>query len=68
MGGKLKAAVMFVVNEQGEIEKVKARAPHPLISKEIEEIIKLLPKLVPGKLKGKPTETLFSLPIIIDFN
>lgn len=56
-------AIMFVVNTKGEIEQIQTRAPHPELEKEAERVISLLPRMQPGKQRGKPVPVSFSIPI-----
>ncbi|MFB6319569.1 energy transducer TonB [Saccharicrinis sp. FJH54] len=56
--------VKFVVTKKGIIKNVKVmRGVHPLLDKEAVRVIKSMPKWVPGKIKGKPANTNFMLPI-----
>lgn len=55
--------VMFVVNRQGEVEQIQTRATHPELEKEAERVLKKLPKMEPGKQRGKPVPVSYSIPI-----
>lgn len=55
--------VMFLINENGEISEVKARAPHKTLATEAKRVINSLPKMTPGKLDGKVVGVKYSLPI-----
>ena len=54
---------MFVVNEQGLIEQIQTRAPHPALEKEAERVIGKLPRMEPGKQRGKPVPVSYTIPI-----
>jgi protein TonB len=43
---------------------IRARAPHPGLEKEATRVIGLLPKMQPGKQRGKAVTVPYSLPII----
>jgi len=50
--------VMFKIDKSGNITNVMARAPHKRLQEEAIRVVKLLPKMIPGKQRGK-----YSLPI-----
>ena len=54
---------MCTIDKQGAVNKIKARAPHPLLEQEGIRIIKSLPKMVPGKMRGKNVNVSYYLPI-----
>ncbi len=62
--GRQRINVIFKINKQGDVVGVQARAPHPGLEKEAARVIKLLPKMKPGKQRGKPVNVPYSLPII----
>lgn len=55
--------VSFKIDKSGNIVNIRSRAPHPKLATEAERVIKLLPKMTPGKQRGKPVGVLYSLPI-----
>jgi len=55
--------VMFTIDRDGSITRIKTRGPDKILEKEAERIIKTLPKMIPGKQRGKPVPVPFSLPI-----
>lgn len=55
--------VQFRIDEKGNIGQVRARAPHPRLEQEAVRVIKSLPKMQPGKQRGKPVGVMYSLPI-----
>ncbi|MDP5229309.1 MAG: TonB family protein, partial [Cellulophaga sp.] len=69
-----KVYVVFTIDTDGTIRKIKKRGPYPILEKEALRIISLLPKMTPGKQKGEVVAVPFSLPInfklgtdVIDF-
>ena len=63
--GKQRIIVAFKIDKTGRIVGVRARAPHPGLEKEAARVIGLLPKMKPGKQRGKPVNVPYSLPIIL---
>ena len=61
--GKKRIFVQFKIDKDGSITSVNARAPHPRLKKEAERIAKKLPKMVPGRQRGKPVRVGYTLPI-----
>ncbi len=55
--------VRFKINKNGNVVDVQARAPHPKLEQEAVRVVKSLPKMTPGKQRGKPVGVLYSLPI-----
>ncbi len=62
--GRQRISVQFKIDKSGNIVNVLARAPHPRLEKEAKEVIGKLPKMTPGKQRGKPVGVLYSLPIV----
>ena len=54
---------MFKIDKNGNITNVQARAPHNRLRDEAIRVIKLLPKMIPGKQRGRPVGVKYSLPI-----
>jgi hypothetical protein len=62
--GRQRINVIFKIDNQGNIVDVRSRAPHPALEAEAIRVIKTLPKMIPGKQKGKAVNVPYSLPII----
>ena len=62
--GRQRISVLFKIDRQGNITGVRSRAPHPRLEKEAARVINLLPKMKPGKQRGKSVTVPYSLPII----
>jgi len=58
-----KVYLMFIINKEGEISKIRTRGPDEILENEAIRIIQLLPKMKPGKQNGKPVNVPFSIPI-----
>ncbi|TBN03635.1 energy transducer TonB [Hyunsoonleella flava] len=63
MGISGRVFVIFVIAPDGNITKIRTRGPDKMLEEEAQRIIKLLPKMIPGKQRGKPVSVPFSLPI-----
>jgi len=64
LSGRQRINVIFKIDKTGSITGVRARAPHPGLEKEAARVINLLPKMKPGKQRGKAVTVPYSLPII----
>jgi protein TonB len=64
LSGRQRINVIFKIDKTGNIVGVQARAPHPGLEKEAKRVIRMLPKMKPGKQRGKPVNVPYSLPIL----
>ena len=64
LSGRQRISVIFKIDKSGNVTGVRARAPHPRLEKEAQRVINLLPKMKPGKQRGKAVIVPYSLPII----
>ena len=62
--GRKRISVVFKVDKSGNVTNIQARGPHPGLEKEAKRVIGLLPKMKPGKQRGKAVVMPFSLPIV----
>jgi periplasmic protein TonB len=62
--GRQRINVVFKIDKNGNVVGVRSRAPHPRLEKEAARVINLLPKMKPGKQRGKAVIVPYSLPII----
>ena len=60
-----RVTVMFVINKEGEIENIVSRGPvnGKILEDEARRIVSLLPKMTPGKQKGKAVKVKYSQPL-----
>lgn len=63
-GSIQKIYVTFKINNYGEVSEIQARAPHKKLQEEAIRVIKQLPKMTPGKQRGKPVNVSYGLPIV----
>ncbi|TXE06365.1 energy transducer TonB [Seonamhaeicola algicola] len=64
LSGRQRINVIFKIDKTGTVTGIRARAPHPGLEKEAKRVIGMLPKMKPGKQRGKPVNVPYSLPII----
>jgi len=64
LSGRQRINVIFKIDKTGTVVGIRARAPHPGLEKEAKRVIGLLPRMKPGKQRGKPVNVPYSLPII----
>lgn len=61
--GIKKIFVMFKIDKTGAITDIQARAPHKRLEAEAIRVVQSLPKMIPGKQRGRPVGVKYSLPI-----
>ena len=64
LSGRQRINVIFKIDKNGNITGVRSRAPHPRLEKEAARVINMLPKMKPGKQRGKAVIVPYSLPIV----
>ena len=64
--GKQKISVVFKIDKNGSIIGVRSRAPHPRLEQEAARVINLLPKMKPGRQRGRAVVVPYSLPIVFE--
>ncbi len=60
--GEIKVLISFKINKDGFIENINVKAPHQKIIEECIKIMSLLPKMIPGKQKGKNVAVKYAIP------
>lgn len=63
LGVQGRVFIRFVIQKDGSIEITGIRGPDPSLEKEAKRIISKIPKLIPGKQRGREVPVPFSLPI-----
>ena len=63
--GKKRVHIGFKIDKFGNVIDIKALAPHPKIKKEVIKVMKLLPKMQPGKQRDVPVGVTYAIPLKI---
>ena len=63
MGIQGRVYVSFVISTNGNIINVRSRGPDKNLEAEAERIIGKLPRMIPGKQRGRAVRVPFSIPI-----
>lgn len=63
LSGVQRISVAFKVDKSGNIVGVRARAPHPKLEEEAVRVVSSLPKMQPGKQRGKAVTVPYGFPI-----
>jgi protein TonB len=63
MGIQGRVFVQFMIGKDGNISGIRTRGPDKNLEKEANRIISKLPKMTPGKQRGRPVRVPFSIPI-----
>ena len=63
MGVQGRVNVIFVIQKDGSIGNIRMRGPDKNLEKEALRIIQKLPKMTPGKQRGRAVKVPFSIPI-----
>ena len=64
MGVQGRVSVMFTIQKDGSIGNIKMRGPDKNLEKEAMRIIQKLPRMTPGRQRGRAVRVPFSIPII----
>jgi len=63
--GKKRVYVQFKIDKTGNIVDVRARGPHKRLEKEAIRVVSLLPKMSPGRQRGRAVGVKYTLPITL---
>ena len=63
MGIQGRVYVNFIISKDGSITNIRMRGPDKNLEGEAQRIISKLPKMIPGKQRGRPVRVPFSIPI-----
>ncbi|MFI1772330.1 energy transducer TonB [Thalassobellus citreus] len=67
LGIQGRVSVVFVIGSDGVTTNVRSRGPDRILEKEAERIIKLLPKMKPGKQRGRAVKVAYAVPIFFKY-
>ena len=67
LGIQGRESVVFVIDKTGHIIGIRSRGPDNILEKEAERIISILPKMKPGRQRGKPVKVAYAVPIFFKF-
>lgn len=62
--GRQSISVQFTIDKNGDVVGVQTKAKNAALQKEAERVINKLPKMTPGKQRGKAVGVIYGLPII----
>ena len=62
--GRQRVNSIFKINKYGNVSSIQSRGTHPRIEEEANRVIALMPKMQPGKQRGRVVAVPYSLPII----
>ena len=63
--GKKRVFIGFKIDKNGNVVDIQTKAPHPKIKDEVEKAMSQLPKMKPGKQRGKPVGVKYSIPFTL---
>ncbi len=63
--GRKRVFIAFKIDRNGDIVNIQARAPHPKIKSEVVSVMNQLPRMKPGKQRGKPVGVKYSIPFTL---
>lgn len=66
--GTQKINVKFIIDKNGYVNVSRVRASHPALKKEAIRVVNKLPKMIPGKSKGKAQNVNYFLPIVFNID
>lgn len=61
--GRKRMFVQFKIDKRGKVTDIQTRAPHPLLRKAATNVVASLPKMQPGKQRGRPVGVSYTLPV-----
>jgi protein TonB len=63
--GRKRVFIGFKIDRNGNVVDIKAKAPHPKIKKEVISVMKKLPKMKPGRQRGKAVGVKYNIPFTL---
>jgi protein TonB len=67
LGIQGRVSVLFVIDSEGYTTGIRSRGPDKILEKEAERIIGMLPKMKPGKQRGKAVKVSYAVPIFFKY-
>ncbi|MFG6687521.1 energy transducer TonB [Mariniflexile sp. HNIBRBA6329] len=67
LGIQGRVSVVFIIDSKGNTSGIRSRGPDKILEKEAERIIGLLPKMQPGKQRGRPVRVAYAVPIYFKY-
>lgn len=67
LGIQGRVSVVFIIDSKGYTTGIRSRGPDKILEKEAERIISLMPKMKPGKQRGKPVKVTYGVPIYFKY-
>ncbi|MCD2257858.1 energy transducer TonB [Psychroserpens luteolus] len=61
--GRYRISMMFTIDEKGNVVNIQARGPDPRLDKEAKRVLGLLPRMLPGKQRGRPVRVPYAFPL-----
>lgn len=66
LSGMQRIFVSFTINKKGRIKNIRIRSPHNKITQFTRSALRSLPRMIPGKQRGRPIDVKYTLPITFD--
>ena len=67
LGIQGRVSVIFIIDKTGHIKGIRSRGPDKILQNEAERIIGKLPKMKPGKQRGKAVKVAYAVPIFFKY-
>jgi len=67
LGIQGRVSVIFIIDSKGYVTNIRSRGPDKILETEAERIIGKLPKMKPGKQRGKPVKVAYAVPIFFKY-
>ncbi|GLB50675.1 energy transducer TonB [Neptunitalea lumnitzerae] len=63
--GVQRVTVQFQIDENGNVNDIKTRAPYNVLEKEAQRVVEKIPQMTPGKVQNKNVAVRYLLPIVV---
>ena len=63
--GRKRVFIGFKIDRNGNVVNIRAKAPHPKIKSEVISVMKKLPKMTPGRQRGKAVGVKYNIPFTL---